>query len=62
MKVTTELHVTLELTAEEAKWLNRVMQNPLSDDYDPESEGSYDKKMREAFFEATTSEDYWGHG
>lgn len=61
MKATTNLQVTLVLTAEEAKWLNGVMQNPLSDNYDPEFEDSYDKKMREAFFEATVIED-WSYG
>ena len=61
MKVTTELRLNLELTAEEAVWLHETMRNPLSVDCNPDLEDLYDKKMREAFFEATAIED-WGHG
>ena len=56
MKVSTSVEVTLVLTAEEAKWLNGIMQNPLSDNYDPEYENLVDKQMRKAFFEATLLE------
>lgn len=53
MKVTTTTQVTLELTTEEANWLHGLMQNPLSEDCNPAHEDPYDKKMREAFFNAT---------
>lgn len=53
MKVTTNLHVILELTAEEAEWLHSLMQNPFSVDCNPEYEDPYNKKMREAFYKAT---------
>ena len=56
MKVTTELRLTLELTAEEVAWLHETMRNPLSVDCDPDLEDLYDKKMREAFFVATKIE------
>lgn len=63
MKATTNLYVTLELTVEEAKWLHEIMQNPLSFsvDWSRDHEDPKDRKMREAFFEATSIED-WGHG
>lgn len=61
MKVRTDLRLTLELTAEEAKWLHELMQNPLSEDCNPDYEESYDRQMREAFYEATAIED-WRHG
>lgn len=53
MKVTTTRYVVLELTAEEAKWLHGLMQNPFSVDGNPDYEDLYDKKMREAFYRAT---------
>lgn len=56
MKVTTTTQVTLVLTAEEAKWLHEVMQNPLSEDCNPDHEDPYDREMRHAFFEATAIE------
>lgn len=57
MKVSTstQVTVTLVLTAEEAKWLNGLMQNPLSDNCDPDREDPYDREMRKAFFEATSN-------
>jgi len=58
MKATTTLHITLELTAEEAKWLHELMQNPLTEDQNPDYEDSYDKKMREAFYWATAIKDH----
>lgn len=56
MRVSTTLQINLELTVEEAKWLHEVMQNPLSSDPNPDHEDSYDRKMREAFYEATAIE------
>jgi len=49
---TTEVIVTLKMTAEEAAWLNAMMQNPIGYQ-DHETEGKQDFKMRNAFFEAT---------
>lgn len=61
MKVSTTIQVTLELTVEEVKWLNGIMQNPFSQDHNPHYEDLYDKQMREVFFVATKIEDL-GHG
>ncbi|AMD43429.1 hypothetical protein ZC03_052 [Pseudomonas phage ZC03] len=56
MKSSTEIRVTLELTAAEAAWLHEVMQNPLTEGGDPNLEDPYDRMMREAFYEATEIE------
>jgi hypothetical protein len=52
MKVTKEVvtEYTLELTAEEGKWLKDLMQNPLCDD--GYSESTEDGRMRCKFFNA----------
>lgn len=62
MKASTNFYVVLELTVEEARWLHGLMQNPLplSWDCDPQKEDPHDRKMRKAFYEATSLEDQDG--
>ena len=49
-KSTTHVHITLELTREEATWLHAYLQNPLG--LSPEDEGEYTRQQREAIFAA----------
>ncbi len=53
---TVKIETTLVLSEEEADWLNKVMQNyTYSQKEGYVQEPSYDKDMREKFFEATKS-------
>lgn len=46
------IEITLVMNAEEARWLNGVMQNPLNGQH-PTLEDPEDRHMRKKFFNAT---------
>lgn len=50
--VKTKKSYKLDLTPEEAKWLKSIMQNPLVDNNNPDSEEPEDKEYRETMFYA----------
>lgn len=56
MKASKEesIEITLKLNKEEAKWLKGAMQNPIWGRI-PEEEGTYDKSMRELFWNTLSS-------
>jgi len=53
MHATRQINITLNLTEDEAQWLQGVMQNPLHGAR-PETELKGDKQMRKKFWEAVT--------
>ena len=57
MKKEIQQTVHLELSAQEAAWLNALMQNPFPSgcdgDVNPAHEDPLDREMRRKFFEAT---------
>ncbi len=50
VRVTTKKVIALILNEDEAKWLKGIMQNPLSEGYDPNKESEEDRDHRHDIF------------
>lgn len=44
--------ITLEMDRQEADWLRALVQNPLLDDFEKDTEDSFSSEMRKKIFEA----------
>lgn len=51
MKLKKEEFVTLVLNVQEARWLKRIMQNPLNEEKDINLEEPIDSNMRKMFWD-----------
>jgi hypothetical protein len=55
-KVRRDIEVTIIMTEDEARWLMQIVQNPLLNDPDPDTEPPIDRKMRRLFWDVLYAE------